>query len=206
MAPADEAEMHAAMKLAISCGQPIAIRYPRDRVPAALASVTAPFEIGKSVRLRSGEDATILAYGAEAAYAMNAARLLAQRGVEVNVYNARFAQPLDDEMLREALLRQAGGDGRGSQCRGRVRSAVLERASELRLPVDGKAFRRLGISAEPLRATRLAKLADEADGHRRRRHRPGGAAGARPRHGHQAAQRHGRPAGDVRRAIHHQGQ
>jgi 1-deoxy-D-xylulose-5-phosphate synthase len=149
MAPADEPEMLEAMKLAVACGRPCALRYPRESVPAPLAQVTAPFELGKSVRLRKGADATILAYGAMTAYAMQAARLLAQCGVEVAVYNARFAQPLDDQMLAEAFASGkpvltvedhsiAGGFG----------SAVLERANTLKLPVDMSMFHRLGLPAD----------------------------------------------------------
>lgn len=149
MAPADEPEMHEAMKLAVTCGRPCALRYPRESVPAPLAQTTAPFEIGKSVQLRKGTDATILAYGVVTAYTMQAARTLAKHGVEVTVYNARFAQPLDDQMLAEAFSMGnpvltvedhsvAGGFG----------SAVLERASELKLPVDMSKFHRLGIPAD----------------------------------------------------------
>jgi 1-deoxy-D-xylulose-5-phosphate synthase len=148
MAPADEGEIHEAMKLAIACGRCVAMRFPRDHVPAPLTAVTPPFQMGKAVQLRSGEDATILAYGTPAVQAMLAGRLLAQRGVEVTVCNARFAQPLDDEMLIRSF-----GPGRrvltveDHSVVGGFGSAVLERASELRLPVDGRSFRRLGIPA-----------------------------------------------------------
>lgn len=169
MAPADEAEMHEVMKLALSCGRPTAIRYPRDRVPTPLVPVTAPFQVGKSVQLRSGEDATILAYGAEVAYAMNAARLLAQRGVEVSVYNARFAQPLDDEMLTTAFNGKPVVTVEDHSVAGGFGSAVLERASELRLPVDGRTFRRLGISADRYvphgsRSWQMRQMGIDADG------------------------------------------
>ncbi len=63
MAPADEPEMHAAMKFAVAAGKPCGLRYPRESVPAPLAAETSPFELGKGVRLRKGTDATILAYG-----------------------------------------------------------------------------------------------------------------------------------------------
>ena len=169
MAPADEAEMHEAMKLALSCGRPMAVRYPRDRVPPAMAAATAPFEIGKSVCLRSGEDATILAYGAEVLYAMQAARLLAQRGVEVSVYNARFAQPLDDQMLRAAFCGKPVVTVEDHSVAGGFGSAVLERASELKLPMDSCAFRRLGISADRYvphgsRSWQLRQMGIDAEG------------------------------------------
>lgn len=115
-------------------------------MPTPLAAVTRPFELGKAVQLRSGEDATILACGTPAAAAVQAARLLAQRGIEVSIYNARFAQPLDDEMLRMAF-----GPGRcvltveDHGLAGGFGAAVLERAAALQLPVDMPRFRMLGI-------------------------------------------------------------
>jgi 1-deoxy-D-xylulose-5-phosphate synthase len=170
MAPADEGEVHEAMKLAISCNRCVALRFPRDRVGAPLAGVTPLFQMGKGVQLRSGEDATILAYGAPAAHAMLAARLLSQRGVEVTVYNARFAQPLDDEMLANSF-----GPGRrvltveDHSVAGGFGSAVLERATELRLPVDGRTFRRLGIPADTFvpqgsRSWQLRQVGIDAEG------------------------------------------
>lgn len=147
MAPADEGEMHAAMRLAMSCGKPVAMRYPRDRVPAPLAAKTEPFELGKGVRLRGGEDVTILAYGMPAAYAMQAARQLAQRGIEVSVYNARFVQPLDDEMLQAAFNGKPVITVEDHSTAGGFGSAVLERSSTLGLAVDMKRFRLLGIPA-----------------------------------------------------------
>lgn len=149
MAPADEPEMHEVMKFAVACDRPCAIRYPRESVPAPVAQTTVPFELGKAVRLRRGSDATILAYGAMVAYSVQAARLLAQRGIEVTIYNARFAQPLDDEMLAATF---ASGKPvltvEDHTLTGGFGSAVLERANELRLPVDMNALHRLGLPAD----------------------------------------------------------
>ncbi len=148
-APADEPEMQAALQFALACERPVALRYPRDRVGNPLVDETAPFELGRAVRLRDGDDVTILAYGAPAAAALQAARLLVPRGVEATVYNARFAQPLDDEMLRTAF-----GPGKAvltvedHSVAGGFGSAVLERAGELGLAVDIQQFRRLGIPAD----------------------------------------------------------
>lgn len=149
MAPADEGEMHEAMKLAVSCGKPVGIRYPRESVPAPVSTVTAPFRIGEAVKVRSGADATILGYGVVAAYALQAARTLATKGIEVTVYSARFAQPLDDAMLTEAF-----GTGKpvltveDHSLAGGFGSAVLERAEALKLPLQTKMFHRLGLPGD----------------------------------------------------------
>lgn len=170
MAPADEPEMREAMKLAATCGNPCAIRYPRESVPVPLCSTTSPFELGKAAKLREGTDATILAYGVTAAYAMQAARQLAHRGVEVTVYSARFALPLDDQMLAAAF-----GTGKpvltveDHSVAGGFGAAVLERANELKLPVDMSAFHRLGIPADRYiphgsRSWQLRQVGIDADG------------------------------------------
>jgi 1-deoxy-D-xylulose-5-phosphate synthase len=95
MAPADAAEMTAAMDLAASLEGPSAIRYPRDEVPPALPGDCPPFELGKARTVREGADATLLCYGVTVEPAMEAADLLAEQNLRVGVVNARFAKPLD---------------------------------------------------------------------------------------------------------------
>jgi 1-deoxy-D-xylulose-5-phosphate synthase len=104
MAPMDEPELMGAMKLGLTLDGPCAIRYPRDSVPAAVEPCP-PFEVGRCRRLREGGDATIVAYGVMATYALAAAELLGELNIEVTVVNARFAKPIDREMVREAFER-----------------------------------------------------------------------------------------------------
>lgn len=136
MAPADEPELQAALRCALSLDVPSAIRYPRDTVPEPFGPAP-PFEPGRSRLMREGPDATILAYGSEVQFALEAARTLAGEDIFVRVVNARFAKPLDEDMLRDAIHRGApvltvedhslaGGFG----------SAVLETANRLGLPTD----------------------------------------------------------------------
>ncbi|CAM5227502.1 1-deoxy-D-xylulose-5-phosphate synthase OS=Lysinibacillus sphaericus OX=1421 GN=dxs PE=3 SV=1 [Lysinibacillus sphaericus] len=49
--------------------------------------------------LREGKDATILTFGTTIPMAMEAAHMLAQQGVEIEVVNARFIKPMDEDML-----------------------------------------------------------------------------------------------------------
>lgn len=96
IAPADEAELQAALAFALQHDGPVAIRYPRDEIPLSLAGDCPPFELTKARVLREGADATILAYGAMVAPALEAAEFLAEaRGLQAAVVNARFAKPLD---------------------------------------------------------------------------------------------------------------
>jgi 1-deoxy-D-xylulose-5-phosphate synthase len=146
MAPADEPELWAALRFALTLDVPNAIRYPRDTVPEPLGE-TPPFELGRSRSMRDGPDATIIAYGTQVGFAMEAARTLEQEDVYVTVINARFAKPLDGEMLTTAITRGgpvitvedhslAGGFG----------SAVLETAHRLGLATE--AIIRLGLGPD----------------------------------------------------------
>ncbi len=146
MAPADEAELEQALRLGLKLDGPWAVRYPRDSVPLPLGA-GEPFYLGRARVLRPGRDATILAYGAPVATALEAAHRLATEGLDIGVVNARFAKPIDEDMVTTAITRGtpvitvedhslAGGFG----------SAVLETANRLGLPTDG--IIRLGLAVE----------------------------------------------------------
>ena len=104
MAPKDAAELRSMMALALAGDFPAAIRYPRETVPDA-ASEAEPSEVivGRAEVLRSGRDAAIIAYGALVGRALEAARILAEDGLDVTVINARFAQPLDADAVAAAV-------------------------------------------------------------------------------------------------------
>ncbi len=101
MAPGYAAEMELMLDKAIEWEHPSAIRYPKasalelDRIPDKIV-------VGKSERIRDGADGTIVAFGAMLDQAITAARLL-EGTLDVGVINARFAKPIDREMVREAL-------------------------------------------------------------------------------------------------------
>ncbi|MHC4342317.1 MAG: transketolase C-terminal domain-containing protein [Planctomycetota bacterium] len=60
-------------------------------------------ELGRSVRLREGPDLALIAYGAMVEPALDAAARLAESGTEATVINARFAKPLDERAILEAV-------------------------------------------------------------------------------------------------------
>ncbi|NIM00353.1 MAG: 1-deoxy-D-xylulose-5-phosphate synthase [Acidobacteria bacterium] len=102
MAAMDEANLKAALKFmhAHDAG-PSAVRYPRDEVPdAAPAKEVAPFELGRANLLAEGSDAAILAYGFPANHALVAREQLEARGYKIAVYDARFAKPIDVELIK----------------------------------------------------------------------------------------------------------
>ncbi len=137
MAPADEAELLQTLRLAITLPLPSAIRYPRDMVPLPLGA-GPDFELGKARVMLEGPDATILAYGAEVAFAMEAADTLAGEDIFVSVVNARFAKPIDEDMVTTAITRGTPVVTVEDHCvAGGFGSAVLEAANRLGLPTDG---------------------------------------------------------------------
>jgi len=103
VAPANESEVKAALDFAAGGDRPVAIRYPRDVVPNGedeLAGCESPFELGKSVIVRQGGgDVVIVALGSILAEAVKAADILAAENIDVSVVNARFAKPIDSELV-----------------------------------------------------------------------------------------------------------
>lgn len=103
VSPADETEIKAALAFALDSGKSVAIRYPKDTVPDDTYDLEAckkPFELGKSVTVRQGEsDIVIVALGSVLVEALKAADILAARGIKVGVINARFAKPIDENLI-----------------------------------------------------------------------------------------------------------
>jgi 1-deoxy-D-xylulose-5-phosphate synthase len=101
MAPSDEAELMHAVATAVSIGdRPSALRYPRgDGVGVALPARGDVLPLGKARVLREGNNIAILSLGPRLADALKAADELAARGLSTTVADARFAKPLDHELI-----------------------------------------------------------------------------------------------------------
>ncbi len=127
MAPADAEELECMLEWAVECGRIVAIRYPRATVVNAVLPAEARIvELGRSVTLREGRDATILAYGVTAAAALDAAAMLSRDGIEAAVVDARFAKPLDTEAILAAAARGPIVTAEEHALAGGFGSAVLE--------------------------------------------------------------------------------
>ena len=99
-APKDENELQNLLYTAVKSDHPMAIRYPRNAgLGVALDTEPQAIPIGKGEILSQGEDVVILAIGAMVAPSLEAARELAASGIEATVVNARFAKPLDSELI-----------------------------------------------------------------------------------------------------------
>ena len=115
LAPCDEPTLRAGLAFMADYDAGASfIRYPRDNVPAQEAAPTQgetaePFVLGKArlVRPAKGEkpDVAVLAYGMMVNTALAALAELDQQGYGVAVYDARFAMPVDIELI-ESLIKQ----------------------------------------------------------------------------------------------------
>jgi 1-deoxy-D-xylulose-5-phosphate synthase len=103
MAPRDEAMLVQMLRTSLVYDDgPVAIRYPRgNAVGVELPARPEPLEIGRGEVLARGERVALIGYGTGVQTALGAAALLAEQGVSATVCDARFAKPLDAELLAE---------------------------------------------------------------------------------------------------------
>lgn len=106
VAPGSETEVHSVLDFGLNCEKPIAIRYPKDSIwldidsPAAMKK---DFQMGKGVYLKDKDnDIVIIAYGSMIKQAWDACKTLEEDGIEADVFNARFAKPLDKHIVELA--------------------------------------------------------------------------------------------------------
>ncbi len=105
-APKDENELQCLLYTAVESDHPMAIRYPRSvGLGVKLDTELHTLPIGKGEIVRRGEDVAILAIGAMVAPALEAAQELASHNIESTVVNARFAKPLDSELIVDLASR-----------------------------------------------------------------------------------------------------
>ncbi|MGQ9870037.1 1-deoxy-D-xylulose-5-phosphate synthase [Leptodesmis sp.] len=102
MAPKDEAELQRMVATGIQYTDgPIALRYPRGNgygVPL-MEEGWEPLPIGKGELLRHGDDILLVAYGSMVYPSMQVAEILHEHGIGATVVNARFAKPLDTDLI-----------------------------------------------------------------------------------------------------------
>jgi 1-deoxy-D-xylulose-5-phosphate synthase len=101
MAAADEADLvHMVATAAAIDDRPSALRYPRgDGVGVDMPEIGVPLEIGKGRVMREGNTVALFSYGTRLAECMKAAESLAAHGLTTTVADARFAKPLDVDLL-----------------------------------------------------------------------------------------------------------
>ena len=146
MAPRDEAMLVNMLRTALTFDGPIALRYPRGAsigVPMPKEPTAIP--IGTGEVLREGTRVALLGYGTGVDKSLEAADLLAESGLEVTVADARFAKPLDEQLIaslaaeHELLVTVEEGVLTGG-----FGSGVLEHLSDSG-QLDGVSVMRIGL-------------------------------------------------------------
>ncbi|MCC6000203.1 MAG: 1-deoxy-D-xylulose-5-phosphate synthase [Pararhodobacter sp.] len=101
MAAADEAELvHMVATAAAHDEGPIAFRYPRgEGVGLEMPERGVPLQIGKGRIMREGADIAILSFGTRLSEVLAACETLDQQGIAPTVADARFAKPLDRDLI-----------------------------------------------------------------------------------------------------------
>jgi 1-deoxy-D-xylulose-5-phosphate synthase len=103
MAAADEAELvHMVATAASINDRPSAFRFPRgEGVGVELPETGVPLEIGKGRMIQKGERVAILSFGARLQECLKAGESLEAKGLRPTIADARFAKPLDHDLIRD---------------------------------------------------------------------------------------------------------
>jgi len=102
-APRDASDMDRMLQMALAWDGPVALRFPRGNCPGdecIHVSERRPMEVGKAELLKEGDGLVIWAYGALVSQALEVADRFGRRGVAIGVVDARFAKPLDEDLVR----------------------------------------------------------------------------------------------------------
>lgn len=148
--PKDENELQHMLKSAIDYGCPVGLRYPRGAgtgIELDLELKTIP--LGKGEVVQEGEEILFICFGPMTQYGLAvASRIEKEFGVRPTVVNARFAKPLDEELIEQEVRRHAhvytiedhalmGGFG----------SAILEFVQDKKIPLENH-IERFGVADE----------------------------------------------------------
>ena len=99
--PSDGIEAEKALEAAINYEGPVYLRFGRLALPI-INGEDYKFEIGKAVKMKDGNDLTIVANGMMVAEALEAAKILEAEGISVEVINVHTVKPLDKEAIIES--------------------------------------------------------------------------------------------------------
>jgi 1-deoxy-D-xylulose-5-phosphate synthase len=133
-APRDEQELRSLLRTALAQDHPFALHYPRDAGFGLPAITPELLPIGRAETLREGRDVLLIGFGPIVSRVTEAAASLEADGWSVGVINARFAKPLDRQLILEAARgKQLVVTVEESVVTGGFGSGVLELIEEVRL-------------------------------------------------------------------------
>ena len=150
--PKDEQELRSLAADRARPGPPVRAALPARRRASACAPVEpAVLPIGQAKTLREGQDLLFVGFGPIVARVMEAADALDGRRLGVGVINARFAKPLDRQLILDAARgKRLARDVRGERRDRRLRSGVLELSRRRGLPIRPIATSRSASSGSPV--------------------------------------------------------
>lgn len=165
MAAADELElMHMTATAAQYDAGPTAVRYPRgEGIGLELPERGTPLEIGKGRIVQEGSKVAILSLGTRLGEAKKAAAELDKRGLSTTIADARFAKPLDEDLVRklarehEVLITIEEGSSGG------FGAYVLHYVSDEGLTDDGLKIRTMRLPDTYIDQDKLDIMYDEAE-------------------------------------------
>jgi len=185
LAPMDGKELEMMLNWSYEQDGAIAIRYPRGSVPEDKGLPCPPIRMGKGVILREGRgrcDCTLIPYGEMVLKSLEAAEILARQDIECRVINPRFAKPLDEKLIGDAICEcpliftmenhvLAGGFGTGILEFAATLTCKKGRIIRLGIPDDyvehgtrGILFKRLRLDPDSLADTIRKNLKAAASG------------------------------------------
>ena len=100
--PADATEARAAVEAAIQFNGPVYMRFGRYAVPVLYDKDSYKFELGKGIQMTEGNDLTIVATGMMVSMALEASKILSERGIKARVINIHTIKPIDKEIILKA--------------------------------------------------------------------------------------------------------
>lgn len=134
MAPGDNADVKPMLQFALGHNHPTSIRYPKTALETVEREVK-PVQLGRAEVIEQGDDIVLMAFGTFLGECARAAEILRSKGLSVGLVNARFAKPLDTDLI-ESVLRSGSVlvTVEEGTLEGGFGSAVLEAACNLVLP------------------------------------------------------------------------
>ena len=103
MAPKDFEELHQMMDFAMALKKPVTIRYPRGGEDDIKFKKHSKIFLGKSEKIKDGNDVTIIAIGKMVARAVKIAQNLEKSNIHAEVINARFLKPFDANYVTKSI-------------------------------------------------------------------------------------------------------
>ena len=105
MAPKDFKELENMLEFAINLKAPVVIRYPKGSEGKNKVETETEIQLGKAEKINDGQDLTIVAIGKMVDRAIEISKILKEQNINVDLINARFLKPLDEETILNSIIK-----------------------------------------------------------------------------------------------------